>query len=148
MIFSNYKPQSYAKMYRNFFVNRGFCRKLKMTESHFWTNVMLRQPHVQASRASPAQKSQDLRVVYSKKLFKGQFFCFLGNSFGWQIFELFAHETNLEKKRSVWPPSALLALARPCAPLRTAASGADCQSIQSSSKLAQSYVLEGASSSL
>ena len=35
------------------------------------------------------------------KCFKGYIFCFLGNSFGQYIFELFALETNLEKKRSV-----------------------------------------------
>ena len=46
MIFSNYNPQSYAKMYRNFFVKRGFCRKLKITELHFWAYAMLREPNV------------------------------------------------------------------------------------------------------
>ena len=57
-----------------------FCRKLKMTEFHFWINVMLRQPHVRASRASPAQKSKGLRMVYSKNFSKAPFY--LGNSFG------------------------------------------------------------------
>ena len=37
-----------------------------MAECHFWANVMMRQSHVWASRASPAQKLQGLRVVYSK----------------------------------------------------------------------------------
>ena len=62
----------------------------------FWADVMLRQSRVRASRASPAQKSQGLRVVYSKF-----FFCFLGHLVGGKIFEQFARETNLKKKRSV-----------------------------------------------
>ena len=36
-----------------------------------------------------------------KKLFKVYIFCFLEHSVGRYIFELFAHETNLKKKRSV-----------------------------------------------
>ena len=51
----------------------------KMLECHFWTYVMLRQSRVGASRASPAQRSQDLRVVYSKNLFKGYIFCLKGH---------------------------------------------------------------------
>ena len=62
---------------------------------------MLRQPRFQASSASPAQKSRGLRVVLFQKLFKGYIFCFLGHSVGRYVFELFARETNLEKKRSV-----------------------------------------------
>ena len=72
-----------------------------MTEIHFWANVMLRQPRVRASRASPAQKWPVLRVVLFQKLFKGYIFCFLGHSVGRYIFELFARETNLKKKHSV-----------------------------------------------
>ena len=60
------------ELYRN--VQELFCevKKLffaevwKMPECHFWADVMLRQPHVRASRASPAQKWPGLRVVYSK----------------------------------------------------------------------------------
>ena len=37
---------------------------VKMSECQFWANIMLRQSCVQASRASPAEKSQGLRVVY------------------------------------------------------------------------------------
>ena len=62
---------------------------------------MLRQPRIQASRASPAQKSRGLRVVLFQKLFQGYIFCFLGDSFGWCIFEQYAVETNLKKKHSV-----------------------------------------------
>ena len=62
---------------------------------------MLRQPRIQASRASPAQKSRGLRVVLFQKLFQGYIFCFLGDSFGQCIFEQYARETNLKKKRSV-----------------------------------------------
>ena len=35
----------------------------KMTGFYFWANVMLRQPHVRASRAPPAQKSQGVNMV-------------------------------------------------------------------------------------
>ena len=62
---------------------------------------MLRQSRFRASRASPAQKSRGLRVVLFQKLFKGYIFCFLGHSVGRYVFELFAHETNLKKKRNV-----------------------------------------------
>ena len=61
---------------------------------------MLRQPRIQASRASPAQKSRGLRVVSFQKLFQGYIFCFLEDSFGRCIFEQYARETNLKKKRS------------------------------------------------
>ena len=72
-----------------------------MTEFHFWADVMLRQPRVWAFRASPPQKLRGLRVVLDQKLFKTYIFCFLEHSFGRYIFELFARETNLKKKRSV-----------------------------------------------
>ena len=48
-----------------------------MADCHFWANVMLRQSRVQASRASPAQKLQGLRVVYSKNFSRAPFFVFL-----------------------------------------------------------------------
>ena len=47
-----------------------------MLERHFWADVMLRQSHLRASRASPAQKSQGLRVVYSKNFSRATFFVF------------------------------------------------------------------------
>ena len=62
---------------------------------------MLRQPCIRASRASSAQKSKGLRVILFKKLFQGYIFCFLGDSFGQCIFEQYARETNLKKKRSL-----------------------------------------------
>jgi hypothetical protein len=71
-----------------------------MKEYHFWADVMLRQPPFWASRAYPAQKSRGLRVALFQKLFKGYIF-FLGHSVGRYVFELFACETNLKKKRSV-----------------------------------------------
>ena len=69
----------------------------KMLECHFWANVMLRQSHFQASRISPAQKPQVLRVVCSKKISTATFFVFW-NSYRRQLFELFARETNLKKQ--------------------------------------------------
>ena len=62
---------------------------------------MLRQPRVRSSRDASAEKSMGLRVVLFQKRFKGYIFCFLGHSVGRYIFELFARETKLQKKRSV-----------------------------------------------
>ena len=53
-----------------------FAEIWKMLKCHFWAYVMLRQPHIWASRASPAQKSQGLRVVYSKNFSRATFFVF------------------------------------------------------------------------
>jgi hypothetical protein len=53
---------------------------------------MLRQPQIRASRTSPAQKWPGLRVVLFQKLFKGYIFCFLGDSVGRYIFELFVNK--------------------------------------------------------
>ena len=74
-----------------------------MTEFHFWADVMLIQPRIYASRASPAQK---FRGLFIPKTFQGPHFLFSGELI-WLI-ELFARETNLEKK--VQCGSALLAL--------------------------------------
>jgi hypothetical protein len=52
-----------------------------MAECHFWANVMLKQSHVLASRASPAQESQFLRVVCSKNFSRATFFVFWFISF-------------------------------------------------------------------
>ena len=56
---------------------------LKMAECHFWANVMLRQSRVLASRASPAQKSQGLRVVSSKNFSRATFL--FSGSLSWRI---------------------------------------------------------------
>ena len=47
----------------------------KITACHFWADVMSRQPRIQASRASPAQKSRGLRVI-SSSTFEGLHFLF------------------------------------------------------------------------
>ena len=52
-----------------------FCRNLKMSECHFWTDVMLRQPRIWASRACPVAGFEG---GLFQKLFKGYIFCFLG----------------------------------------------------------------------
>ena len=77
--FCKLQPQ---KLYEN--VQGPFCQagKLfsaeiwKMAKCHFWANVMLRQSRLRASRASPAQKSQGLRVVCSKNFSRATFFVF------------------------------------------------------------------------
>ena len=50
---------------------------------NFWANVLLRQSRVWASRASPAQKSQVLRVVYSKNFSRTTFL--FSRSLIWRI---------------------------------------------------------------
>ena len=80
MTFKLQPPQ----LYKN--VQELFCQarilfpveSWKMTECHFWTNVILRQPHVWASKVSPAQKSQGLRVVYSKNFSRATSVVFWG----------------------------------------------------------------------
>ena len=67
--------------------NKGekiFRQARKLTEFYFWANVMLRQSHVWASRVTPAQKSQGLRVFFSKT-FQGLHFLFSG-SLIWSIY--------------------------------------------------------------
>ena len=81
-----------------------FCRNLKNAGMSFLANVMLRQSHVRASRASPAQESKGFEGGLYQKLFKGYIFCFLSHLVGGQLFEQFAKETNLKKKRSVILP--------------------------------------------
>ena len=107
-IFANHNPQSCTKMLETFLSSQEtfFCRNLKNYSVSFWAHVMLRELRIWASRASPAQKSRGLRVVLFQKLFQGYILCFLGDSFGWCIFEQYARETDLKKKRSVcltWP---------------------------------------------
>ena len=76
MSFANYNPQICIKMCRSLFVKPGTFFLQKFEECHFWANVMLRQSHVRASRASPSQKSQGLRVVCSKNFSRATFFVF------------------------------------------------------------------------
>ena len=52
-----------------------------MTECHLRTNVMLKQPRIRASRSSPAQNLQGLRVIYSKNFSRATFFVFWGSHF-------------------------------------------------------------------
>ena len=72
-----------------------------MTDCHFWTNIMLRQPRVRASRASPAQKLQGLRVVLCQKLFKGYFFVLI-HSVDRYVFEHFLPVKQIWRKSAVW----------------------------------------------
>jgi hypothetical protein len=66
----------------------------EQTEFHFWANVMLRQPRVRASTASPGQKWQGLRAVLFQKLFKSYiFFVF----WGIQLADIFLSYLPLKK---------------------------------------------------
>ena len=66
-------------MCRSLFIKLGnfFSAEIwKVAECHFWANVMLRHSHSWASRASPTQNPQDLRVVCSKQISMATFFVF------------------------------------------------------------------------
>ena len=73
----------------------------KMAECHFWADVMLRQSHVRASRASPAQKSQGLRVVCCKNFSRSTFFVFWVT---WLVdsFLSYLPVKRIWRKRAVW----------------------------------------------
>ena len=73
------RPLHSFNKYRKFLfssLETFFCRNLENVGMSFWANVMLRQSHVQSSRASPAQKPQGLRVVCSKNFSRATFFVF------------------------------------------------------------------------
>ena len=78
-----------------------FCRNLKNYKMSF-----LDQCNVETASRLGIQGLSCSKVVgfedgIIQKLFKGYIFCFLWHSVGRQSFELFAPETNLEKKSSV-----------------------------------------------
>ena len=52
-------------------------------------------------------------MVLFQKLFQGYIFCFLGDLFGRYVFEQYARETNLKKKRSVLGGGGMTPLALP-----------------------------------
>ena len=62
---------------------------------------MLRQSHVWTSRASPAQKSQGLRVVYSKNFSRATFFVFWGTHLV-HIYLSYLPVKQIWRKSAVW----------------------------------------------
>ena len=76
MIFCNlWPPKLYKNVQESFFpsLETFFCWNLKNVRMSIWANVMLRKSRLWASRASPAQKSRSLRVVYSKNFSRATF---------------------------------------------------------------------------
>ena len=104
MFFANYNPRKYIKKVQELFcqAKKLFSAEIgKMTECHFWANVMLRQPCVRAS-GPLLLKSSRVLGCFIHQLFKCYIFYFHVHSDGRCIFELSAHdETNLITKRSV-----------------------------------------------
>ena len=72
-----------------------------MSECHFWVNVMLRQSRLRASRASPAQKLQGLRVVCSKNFSRATFFVFWGTQLV-EVYLSYLPMKQIWRKRAVW----------------------------------------------
>ena len=73
----------------------------EMAECHFWADVMLRQSRVCASRSSPAQKSQGLRVVCSRNFSRATFFV---SWVTWLVdsFLSYLPMKRIWRKRAVW----------------------------------------------
>ena len=78
-----------------------FCRNLKNSECHFWADVMLRQSRHRASRNSPAQKSQDLRMVCSKNFSRATFFVFWSTQMV-NIYLSYLRMKQISWKSAVW----------------------------------------------
>ena len=74
----NFCKSQPPKLYKN--VQELYCQAGKLFLQKFkkWQNVMLRQSRGWASRASPTQKSQGLRVGYSKNFSGATFVVFWG----------------------------------------------------------------------
>ena len=79
----------------------------KMTECHFWANIMLRKPNVRAARVSPAQKLEGLRVVWSKNFSRATFL--FSGEFIWSIdiwvicpWNKFEEKAQCEPRLELW----------------------------------------------
>ena len=103
MIFANYNPQRLQNCAGYFLSSPEtfFCRNLKNDRISFLDQCNVETASRLGLQGLSCSKVAGFEGGLFQKLFKGYIFCFLGNSFGKQIFELFAHETNLEKNRSV-----------------------------------------------
>ena len=77
-----------------------FCRNLKNDRMSFLDQCDVEAASLPGIYSLSCSKVKGFEVLF-QKLFKGYIFCFLGLSIGWYVFEQFARETNLKKKRSV-----------------------------------------------
>ena len=78
-----------------------FCRNLKNVRMSFLGRCNVETVSPPGFQGLSCSKVEGFEGGLFQKKFKGYIFCFLGHLVGGQLFELFAHETNLKKKRSV-----------------------------------------------
>ena len=81
-----------------------FLEQTTLKPCDFWAREALgarRRDCLKITVSHPGSKVAGFVGGLFQKLFKGYIFCFLGDSVGRCIFEQFARETNLKKKRSV-----------------------------------------------
>ena len=104
MIFANYSHQSCMKMSKSFIFkpeNFFFCRNLENGRMPFLCQCNVEKVSHLGFQSLSCSKVAGFEGGFFQKLFKGNIFCFLGHLVGGKIFEEFARETNLKKKRSV-----------------------------------------------
>ena len=77
-----------------------FCRNLKNVGMSFLGRCNVETVSCLGFQGLSYSKVAGFEGGYFQKLFKDYIFCFLSHLFGGQLFEQFARETNLKKKRS------------------------------------------------
>ncbi len=78
-----------------------FCRNLKNDRTSFLDQCNVEAASLPGIYSLSCSNDEGFEGSLFKKLFKGYIFCFVGVSIGRYVFEQFARETNLKKKRSV-----------------------------------------------
>ena len=78
-----------------------FCRNLKNDRMSFLDQCNVEAASLPGTYSLSCSKVKGFEGSLFQKLFKGYIFCFLGVSIDRYVFEQFALETNLKKKRSV-----------------------------------------------
>ena len=78
-----------------------FCRNLKNDRMSFLDQYNVEAASFPGIYSLSCSNDEGFEGSLFQKLFKGYIFCFLGVSIGRYVFEQFARETNLKKKRSV-----------------------------------------------
>ena len=78
-----------------------FGRNLKNVGMSFLVQCNVETAMLPGIQGLSCSKDEGFEGSLFQKLFKGYIFCFLGVSIGRYVFEQFARETNLKKKRSV-----------------------------------------------
>ena len=78
-----------------------FCRNLKNDRTSFLDQCNVEAASLPGIYSLSCSKDEGFEGSLFQKLFKGYIFCFVGVSIGRYVFQQFAREKNLKKKRSV-----------------------------------------------